>query len=295
VTTEDTPAGPGPAVLALVVGFVAGLLVMSAAAPAAGAPSAGAAGAPVPMAASQGGAPSTGPRPTLPEPEPSTEESDRAADEILSGEEYQEAGPSLLERIWEWIVAHLPGQDPPDVPEPNLRPRGVSAPSIDLKWPIILALLTIAVLVALRVKPGTGRRRVKARKKDPVTLTVAEARLAPDEWLDEARRLEGDHEWKGALRCRFRALVGELIGRGVAHDQPGRTSGELRADVRRQAPDRAAAFAEAAGLFDDAWYGDAPTGPVENERFRRLADEVLATGPGAPGAGPGQRPLAEVD
>ena len=34
-------------------------------------------------------------------------------------------------------------------------------------------------------------------------------------------------------------------------------------------------FTEATYLFEDAWYGDEPTGRAENERFRALADAVV--------------------
>ena len=96
-----------------------------------------------------------------------------------------------------------------------------------------------------------------------------------DDWRSEAAKHEAAGRWRDALRCRYRALVAELAGNGLLDDVPGKTTGEERADIARAVPEASPPFSEATALFDDVWYGDAPTGPSENERLRSLSDAVL--------------------
>ena len=118
-------------------------------------------------------------------------------------------------------------------------------------------------------------------QRDPgreAAVSIERSRRA-DQWEAEAERLEAAGDWKPALRARFRALVATLVERGHVDDVPGRTTGEYRAEVRAGLPEAADAFAGATYLFEDAWYGDEPTGEVENARFRALATDVLAHAP----------------
>ncbi len=106
-------------------------------------------------------------------------------------------------------------------------------------------------------------------------MRTARGRTA-EEWRAEADQHESAGRWRDALRCRYRALVAELAGNGVLDDLPGKTTGEERADIARTVPEASPPFSEATALFDDAWYGDAPTGRDETDRLRQLSDEVLA-------------------
>jgi hypothetical protein len=80
---------------------------------------------------------------------------------------------------------------------------------------------------------------------------------------------------EGALRCRYRVRVGELVERDLVPDVPGRTAGEYRAEVASALPEVAPPFGEATDLFELAWYADVPTGAGENARFRDLTDRVI--------------------
>ena len=82
--------------------------------------------------------------------------------------------------------------------------------------------------------------------------------------------------WAEGLRCRYRALVADLVRRGVIADQAGRTAGEYARDVAARQPEAAPSFAAATELFEAVWYGGAVTGPAEAERFRELDARVLA-------------------
>jgi hypothetical protein len=134
------------------------------------------------------------------------------------------------------------------------------------------------VVVVVRSLRGSWRRRAKPRPAE-LDVDVAERRSA-EAWDALARQLEAEGRWKDAMRARFGALVERLVDRGQVADIAGRTSGEYRTDVRSSLPEAADAFADAADLFDAAWYGDLPTGRDEAERFVRDAEHVLAASSG---------------
>src|SRR5919197_1551513 len=69
--------------------------------------------------------------------------------------------------------------------------------------------------------------------------------------------------------------VAALVGRGLVEEVPGRTAGEYRGEVRRNAPGAAEAFSGATDPFERAWYGRAPTGADDASHFRDLAGRVL--------------------
>ena len=106
--------------------------------------------------------------------------------------------------------------------------------------------------------------------------SVAVSRRGAAEWRADAESAERAGQWRLALRCRYRALVAELADKGLVEEVAGRTAGEYRAEMAGAAPGVAAPFAGATELFERAWYGDRPTGREEADRFRGLADEVLA-------------------
>ena len=54
----------------------------------------------------------------------------------------------------------------------------------------------------------------------------------PVNWRAEADEHRRDGRFREALRCRYRALVGDLARRGLIDEIPGRTTGEERAQLR---------------------------------------------------------------
>ena len=210
------------------------------------------------------GEPSAGVPGELPEPTTSPEEVRQVADDVLAGREFQRAEPNLVDRALDWV-----GEQIGRVLQRVTTGDGASL----IGWAVMIgAIVAIAVLL---VRFGRTVQRDPGRDAE---VRVDRSRTA-SQWEDEAARHEVDGEWKLALRCRFRALVATLVERGHVDDVPGRTTGEYRAEVRAGLPDAADAFAGATYLFEDAWYGDEPTGEAENTRFRALAADVLAHAP----------------
>ena len=104
---------------------------------------------------------------------------------------------------------------------------------------------------------------------------MVELTRRPDEWRAEAARLEAEGRWAEGLRCRYRALVAELVARGAIAELPGRTAGEYVRDVSASLPQAAPSFAAATELFEAVWYGGAETGAAEAARFAELEARTL--------------------
>lgn len=202
------------------------------------------------------------------------------ADEILRGDEYQAPDAqerSVLDRVREWIADRLPRFDG----------AGVGAGSRVFSYVVfgvvVLGGLAAIVYVLARTR---GTRRAAA---DPTDAEVDVTPLrTPDEWDTEAERCEraGDH--RGAVRARFRALTTALARRDLVADTPGRTAGELRADVAERAPALSPAFGAVADLFEQVWFGGGAVGPEQSAAARDLARRALADAPHRATVGAGE-------
>lgn len=198
----------------------------------------------------------------LPPPSVPPDRARERAKEILSKPEYQPPPKTWLDRLLEWIGEHLGGAIG------SLFGTGGSV----FAWILLVVLMGAAGFLISRIR-GSGQWR-RTIEPDGVDIEV-EVRRTVTEWRREAERLEAEGKWKEALRARYRELIGRLIEDEVVRDVPGRTTGEYRFEVARNAPGVAGEFSGATELFDRAWYGDRPTGPDENKRFRELASVVL--------------------
>lgn len=208
-----------------------------------------------PASARAGGPPV---RADLPMPTASPDQVRAKADEILARPEYQVPPKSLVDQFLDWLAERLRG----------LTGSGGGANTV-IAW---VGLAIIVGGLAFLVYRLTRSTRPESRQEIDILVDVARS---SDEWREEAERLEARGEWKLALRARYRSLIGELIRREKVRDVPGRTTGEYRRDVDATVPGAADPFDSASELFEEAWYGDRPTGAPENARFRSLAGQVL--------------------
>jgi hypothetical protein len=180
---------------------------------------------------------------------------------VLSRAEYRRPGPSPLQRlrqdVFDWIARELGG----------LVGAGIGA------WIALAVVVALVALVAWRLVAGMTR--------DPGHgVAVSTARVRPaTEWRAEAEAHERAGEWRQAVRCRYRALVADLAGRGLLQEVPGRTAGEYRAELGDTLPTAAPPFRGATELFEGAWYGRRPTAQAEAAAFRQLAERVLEAAP----------------
>jgi hypothetical protein len=214
----------------------------------------------------------------LPTPQTDPDEVRRKAHEILSRPEYREPPKSLLDRINNWVE---------DLISRLFNGIGVGSGGLStlVAYLVLLALAgLLAWLVVWAVQSGAfSGGRGSRQEGDPVIVDTDAYRSAKD-WLAEAARHEAEGRWAEGLLCRYRALVVELVEREVIAELVGRTAGEYVHDVRQRDPARAPAFAAATELFERAWYGGAPSGPEERDRFAVLAAQVLEARPATVGA-----------
>lgn len=155
----------------------------------------------------------------------------------------------------------------------------------------LLLIIGVVLLLVVLVRAIAGRsprqRRARSTRHDDdlddeleTGFVQIDRSREPTDWRAEAdaHRLAGRH--RDALRCRYRALVGDLARRGLIDEIPGRTTGEERAQLRDVRPAAGTPFDAAADLFDDAWYGHADVDAADDDRFQALERDVLAASGG---------------
>ncbi len=150
-----------------------------------------------------------------------------------------------------------------------------------------LWIALIAGLVVLLVVVGRALAKRSAKVDDDVEElddpdveevggVVVDRRREPSNWRAEADAHRRAGRFRDALRCRYRALVGDLARRGLIDEIPGRTTGEERAQLHDVAPRAAPPFDRAADLFDGAWYGDVAVDEGDDDTFIELDRQVLS-------------------
>jgi len=155
-----------------------------------------------------------------------------------------------------------------------------------LSWLIWLVLLAAVVVLVVTILRAVARRprRPRTRASGEADVRIDEIELGavavdhsrePFDWRAEAEAHRSAGRCRDAVRCRYRALVGDLARLGLVDEIPGRTTGEERRQLRVVVPGAASAFDSAADLFDDAWYGHATVDARDDDRFRALEAVVL--------------------
>jgi hypothetical protein len=199
----------------------------------------------------------------LPPPEHDPASVRELADEILAQPRYDRPGRSIPDRVLEWL-----GEQIARLIEGLVGGGGGAV----VAWIILLGFAGAVVLLLVRY----GKVTLPSPAVDVEPEVMVELTRSAREWRAEADRLEAEGRWREALRCRYRALIADLVRRGTIPEQAGRTAGEYVRDVVARQPEAAVPFAAATELFEAVWYGGADAGPGEAARFRGLDARVLA-------------------
>ncbi len=138
---------------------------------------------------------------------------------------------------------------------------------------IVLAAIVAAAVVAVILVARRTSRSGTARREG----VFGDGRRTAAEHRDAAERLAAQERWAEAVRERLRAVARDLEDRVIIDVTPGRTAGELAAEAGRALPDLAAHLAEAARVFDDVTYGEAPGSAASYAILRDLDDRLRTT------------------
>lgn len=172
------------------------------------------------------------------------EEAAEAARRELSKGVYHQDDPSLMQRLFEWIIGWI---------ERLLGELGSGAPGGWTGIAIIAALVVIAaIIIRWRVGP-----LARARKRASMMVFTDERRTAAEHRAAAQAAANAGH-YDIAIRESFRALVRDLEERTLLDERPGRTADEAAAEVARFAPQAGGAVQTAARIFDEVWYGGRP-------------------------------------
>jgi hypothetical protein len=174
---------------------------------------------------------------------------------------------------------------PPAPPRPGEPPPGWLEDLIQLLVLIVVIVAAVALIVLIiraiaGWSGGTGRRRRRTRDGsvdvEEIDVVAIDRTREPVDWRREADDHRRAGRFRDALRCRYRALVGDLARFGLIDEIPGRTTGEERDQLRLVVPDAADDFDAAAGLFDDAWYGFLDVSDGDVDVMEQLERRVVA-------------------
>jgi hypothetical protein len=170
---------------------------------------------------------------------------------------------------------------PPDTPSGG----GADLSFLSLMLWILLAAAVIAVIVLIARRGVSGQASKRSTHGDgddddddeviEEGAVFVDRSREPGDWRSQAdeHRRAGRH--REALRCRYRALVGDLARRGWI-DEIGRTTGGTVARCTRSRP--RVLRSAAAELFDGAWYGHFDVSEATTIVSRTRADRARLRG-----------------
>ncbi|HLL66271.1 MAG TPA: DUF4129 domain-containing protein [Micromonosporaceae bacterium] len=159
-----------------------------------------------------------------------------------------------------WIPRHLP------------RWR-LQRPRLRLRWP------------TLRWRWRWRRRARKDATEEAAADPASDDADLPDlpvaAFLTLADRFAAEGRYADAVRERLRAIVRDLVERGIVEHRPGWTVTELAGAAAAVRPAVEPPLGEAARIFSDIWYGLHPARAEHDVRMRALTEDVsrLAAGP----------------
>lgn len=196
-------------------------------------------------------------------------------------------------------VCNPPLRDTPNPPDPP--EVGDPTAGAGLVGQLVVVVLVVALVLAIAWLIARWRQGERSPSdeddiddgnrddeiEEDVGARVVDHATPPEWWRRRASEHREQNRFRDAIRCEYRALVGDLARAGYVDEIPGRTSGEERAQVADLAPrlgdaGRAVAsqFDVAADTFDIAWFDDGVITAADDQRFlaaqRTVLDAVLS-------------------
>jgi hypothetical protein len=184
----------------------------------------------------------------------------------------------IVAALWYWFPAWVPRRLPRfRRPRWRLRWPRLRWPRLRLRWP----RWRWPRLRWPRLRWPWRRRRPADPETEPEPAEPAAGDELPDvpaEVLTSlADRLAAEGRYAEAVRERLRAMVRDLVDRGVIEHRPGWTVTELAAAAVAVRPAVDAPLGEAGRIFSDIWYGQRPADAGRDARMRTLGADLHAT------------------
>lgn len=167
----------------------------------------------------------------------------RAAAEVLARAEFSTAQPPL-QRALGWLS--------------DLLARGIALLGGDGRGLIIGIVILVAALAATIALGIVLVRRVRRDPSGAARRSGAFAGRSSDDWMARAREREAAHDWPAALRCRYRALLADLVEAQVIDEVAGRTARDYERAIAGAASGVDAQLAWVTDTFEAAWYDRRP-------------------------------------
>lgn len=156
--------------------------------------------------------------------------------------------------------------------------------------PMLYVLIALILALAVWVGWKQWQRRqkrtvVQAAPSAPAAAPVADledenilaSQLPEDDWLRLAGELEGQGEYRLALRALFLSGLAGLAGRGAVLIARHKSNRDYQREIERRGRHRAVwgpAFAEGVRLFERSWYGEHPATAESLQTFRILLEDL---------------------
>ncbi|WP_328444776.1 DUF4129 domain-containing protein [Amycolatopsis sp. NBC_00438] len=164
----------------------------------------------------------------------------RAAQEELTDPKYQQARPSVLQQVAQWLGEQL---------EKLLNGLSSVVPG-GIFGLLLIVVLLIVLVVVIRLRTGKIARAARADR-----LVFDGKRQSADDYRRSAAEAAAAGRYDDAVRDRFRALVRALEERALLDARSGRTADEAAAEAGVLLPNVASELRQGARLFDDVHYG----------------------------------------
>jgi hypothetical protein len=203
----------------------------------------------------------------------------------LSKNIYDDAEPNWFARLLGWIEDKITTVFDWLTPDPG---EGGLGEFTGLGVLALVIVLVVAVVV-VRVWLGPVRRAARADDDGDAGL---HSTLPSRALREQAEAFVARGAYAEAVRARLRAAIRMLEEKGVLDPRPGRTAGEIAAEVERAAPEAAEPLREAVSVFSEIWYGGRAATEGSYATLVR-ADEALAA-LRHPGRGAAQDPSFAV-
>lgn len=151
-------------------------------------------------------------------------------------------------------------------------------------WTVLaLAVLFIVVLIVRIVSQSSGGASsavVLSRRQVREALEAGDAlAMGSAQWLDEARRLAAEQNFRAVYRAMYLALLSGLHSAGKIEHSRNRTNWTYVQQYRGSSDERLT-FGELTDLFDHVWYGreEAAAAGTDLDQLRRKVATLTGAG-----------------